>query len=106
MLAKQGTLLSGIVQASAGKTSEDQLNNATEVLPIWSDCTAICLSCAETDKCTTDHEFKAPRQVWASLHSRTLKYAWAFQEHSAKPMAPWSTYYKACSGQNIKSSTK
>lgn len=34
MLAKQGTLLSGIVQASAGKTSEDQMNNATEIFPI------------------------------------------------------------------------
>lgn len=89
MLAKQGTLLSGIVQASAGKTSEDQLNNATEVLP--SDLIALLYASLVqrlTIKCTTDHEFKAPRQVWASLHTRTLKYAWAFQEHSAKPMAP------------------
>lgn len=57
MLAKQGTLLSGIVQASAGKTSEDQLNDATEVFPIWSDCTAICPSCAETDNQVHDRSW-------------------------------------------------
>lgn len=34
MLAKQRTLLSGIVQASVGKNSADQLNNTAKVFPI------------------------------------------------------------------------